>query len=221
MQPAVHQALLPYGQGKQAVVPPAQTALAQLLQVPLLQGLPLPQDFAHNGMGLGRIGQTVSLASLGCPAEQHHPGEHLLQHLVVHLRFQQILVRPLPQGVPGHFKVRKGREQYHLGGAGLLADGMEQLQAVHYRHFNVRQHQVRLLLAVELQPLLAVVGHAHQGAGGIGADAKFQPLTNQFFIVHDHYSHVCSSSRFSCGRRAGSRRVMVVPISGVLSMVAP
>ena len=215
MQPAVHQALLPDRQSKQSVVPPAQAALAQLLQILILQGLLLPQDLAHDGMGLGRVGQAVALRCVPGTAGEHHPGEHLLQDLAVHLRFQQILIRPLPQGVPRHFKVRKGRQQDHLGPGGLLPDGVKQLQAVHHGHFDIRQNQLRLFPAVELQPFPAIVGHTHQRTGGVGGNAEFQPLTNQLLIVNDHYSHFCSP--FSRGsRRAGSRSVMVVPISGTL-----
>ena len=95
---------------------------------------------------------------------------------------------------------------------------MQQFQAVHYRHFNVRKNQICFILLEHLKSFRSVVRYSGQLTRRILGNAELQPFTDHDFIIHDQNFH--GSPPF-LQDLLGISRVTVVPIPRALSIVSP
>ena len=89
---------------------------------------------------------------------------HQLQLVQVH-RLDQVVVRPVADGVDGGAHVLVAGDDDHVHLRHPLVDGVQQLQPAHPAHLHVREHHVGAVLVQHPQRLLGAGGGAHLEVG--------------------------------------------------------
>ena len=72
-------------------------------------------------------------------------------------------------------------------GVALLGDPPRRLDAVHARHRQVHQHDVRPLFQAQRHRRLAVAGRAHHLQPGIRGEQLHEAVSDDRVVVHDHH----------------------------------
>ena len=112
-----------------------------------------------------------------------------------HFAFQNILPGSQAQGLLGIGELGIVGENDKFRKRQLFLCLAHQLQAIHHRHTNISEHNIRLDLLHHLQSLRPVGGRRNFVLRGNGTDAVGEPLPNGRLIVHhgDFQIHRASS----------------------------
>ena len=156
------------------------------------------------GLHLGEIPITGSPAVTGYRNKAQYPVglvkgkpqagffRHLVQdrkQLAPDHRLEQVVKGLALQGRPGIVEVRIAAEHHGEALGPALLQLPQQLHAVHNRHPDIGNHQVRRILLHKLQGLGAVSHGSRHGAGRMLSHQLGHRLGNEALILYDQYLH--------------------------------
>jgi len=108
------------------------------------------------GLRPGEAAQDLLLAAIG--AGEVEDAHHRLDELSGEVPLRDVVGRPLAQGLDGGLLAAVGRHEDHRQSDEAATDGLDQLEAVHLGHMQVRQDDVRLLGRDPIQRLAPIAG---------------------------------------------------------------